>query len=126
VREKLADWYVQSQGLKYTRMRSLTAMSKGQTPGPENSIAKAVGAAYGQDLPAFAMELMDMGGIIRDSKISPAYGGFQEGWLSAPAMRVAGGTDEIMRNIIAEQVLGMPGDIRTDKNTPFNELPSGR
>ncbi len=126
VREKMADWYVQSQGLKYTRMRSLTAMSKGQTPGPENSIAKAVGAAYGQDLPAFAMELMDMGGVIRDPKISPANAGFQEGWLTAPAMRVAGGTDEILRNIIAEQVLGMPGDIRTDKNTPFNALPSGR
>ncbi len=126
VREKMADWYVQSQGLKYTRMRSLTAMSKGQTPGPENSIAKAVGAAYGQDLPAFAMELMDMGGVIRDPKIAPANAGFQEGWLTAPAMRVAGGTDEILRNIIAEQVLGMPGDIRTDKNTPFNELPSGR
>ncbi len=126
VREKMADWYVQSQGLKYTRMRSLTAMSKGQTPGPENSIAKAVGAAYGQDLPAFAMELMDMGGVIRDPKIAPANAGFQEGWLIAPAMRVAGGTDEILRNIIAEQVLGMPGDIRTDKNTPFNALPSGR
>jgi len=126
VREKMADWYVQSQGLKYTRMRSLTAMSKGQTPGPENSIAKAVGAAYGQDLPAFAMELMDMGGVIRDPKISPVNAGFQEGWLTAPAMRVAGGTDEILRNIIAEQVLGMPGDIRTDKNTPFNALPSGR
>ncbi len=126
VREKMADWYVQSQGLKYTRMRSLTAMSKGQTPGPENSIAKAVGAAYGQDLPAFAMELMDMGGVIRDPKLSPANAGFQEGWLTAPAMRVAGGTDEILRTIIAEQVLGMPGDIRTDKNTPFNELPSGR
>ena len=126
VREKLADWYVQSQGLKYTRLRSLTAMSRGQTPGPENSIAKAVGAAYGQDLPAFAMELMDMGGIIRDQKLSPAGSGFQEGWISSPAMRVAGGTDEILRNIIAEQVLGLPGDIRTDKNVPFNALPSGR
>lgn len=126
VREKLADWYVQSQGLKYTRLRSLTAMSKGQTPGPENSIAKAVGAAYGQDLPAFAMELMDMGGIIRDPKLSPAGAGFQEGWISSPAMRVAGGTDEILRNIIAEQVLGLPGDIRVDKTVPFNELPGGR
>ncbi|HEX4889351.1 MAG TPA: acyl-CoA dehydrogenase family protein [Alphaproteobacteria bacterium] len=126
VREKLADWYVQSQGLKYTRMRSLTAMSKGQTPGPESSIAKAVGASYGQDLPAFAMELMDLGGIIRDPAIAPGAAGFQDGWISAPAMRVAGGTDEIMRNIIAEQVLGLPGDTRIDKAVPFNELPSGR
>ncbi|MCK9992502.1 MAG: hypothetical protein Dbin4_01022 [Alphaproteobacteria bacterium] len=126
VREKLADWYVQSQGLKYTRMRSLTAMSKGQTPGPENAIAKAVGAVYGQDLPAFALELMDMGGIILDHGVAPGQAAFQEAWISSPAMRVAGGTDEIMRNIIAEQVLGLPGDIRIDKDIPFSQTPSGR
>ncbi len=126
VREKIADWYVQSQGLKYTRYRSLTALSRGVTPGPESSIAKAVAAPYAQDLTGFAMELMDMGGIIRDINLSPMSSSFQEAWISSPAMRVAGGTDEIMRNIIAEHILGLPGDIRTDKNTPFNDLPSGR
>ncbi len=45
--------------------------------------------------------------------------------LFAPGLRVAGGTDEVMRNIIAEQVLGLPGDIRVDKDLPFNKIPVG-
>ena len=51
-----------------------------------------------------------------------AEGSFQQMWLSAPGMRIAGGTDEILRNIIAERVLGLPGDIRVDKNVPFNKI----
>ena len=49
VREKLADWYVQSQGLKYTKFRTLTALSKGQVPGPESSIGKIVSGPKMQD-----------------------------------------------------------------------------
>ncbi|HEX4889349.1 MAG TPA: acyl-CoA dehydrogenase family protein [Alphaproteobacteria bacterium] len=126
VREKIADWHVQSQGLKYTRFRSLTALSKGTTPGPENSIAKLVSAPRRQDLSAFAIEMMDMGGIIRDRTISPYRASYEEDWLSSPGIRIAGGTDEILRNIIAERVLKLPGDVRVDSDVPFNELPTGR
>ena len=51
---------------------------------------------------------------------------FQESLLSSPAGRIACGSDEIMRNIIAGRVLGMPGDIRVDKGKPFNQVPTGR
>ena len=44
--------------------------------------------------------------------------------LRAPAPALEGGTDEIMRNIIAERVLGLPGDIRVDKDVPFNKIPT--
>ncbi len=50
VRERIADWYVQAQGLKFTRFRTLTALSKGQTPGPESSISKIIAAKKMQEL----------------------------------------------------------------------------
>jgi hypothetical protein len=47
--------------------------------------------------------------------------------LDSPATHIEGGSDEIPRNIIAERVLGLPGDIRVDKTVPFNQIPtSGR
>jgi len=51
-------------------------------------------------------------------------GKFQAMLLRSPATRVEGGTDEILRNIIAERVLGLPGDIRVDKDVPFNKIPT--
>ena len=47
---------------------------------------------------------------------------FQEAVLYSPGSRIAGGTDEILRNIIAERVLGLPGDVRVDKGVPFSSL----
>ena len=50
---------------------------------------------------------------------------FQNALLYAPGKRIAGGTDEIMRNIVAERILGLPGDVRADKDIPFNSIPTG-
>ena len=123
VRGKIADWYVQQQGLKLTRYRTLTALSKGQTPGPESSIIKIVAAPKMQDMGAFAMELMGQGGIMREEV--PHAAGFQAQWIAGAGFRIAGGTDEILRNIVAERVLGLPSDIRVDKDVPFNKLGKG-
>ena len=125
-REKLADWYVQSEGLKYTRFRTMTALSRGQTPGPESSIGKIIAANQLQDLANSAVELEDQFGIIDDPAVAPLKAAFQSGLLSAPGLRIAGGTDEILKNIIAERVLGLPGDIRVDKDVPFKDMPTGR
>jgi alkylation response protein AidB-like acyl-CoA dehydrogenase len=122
VREKLADWYVQTQGLKYTKFRTLTALSKGQTPGPESSIGKIVSGPKMQDLASFAMDLQGQGGVMQSLEDSELNAAFQNQWIGGAGYRIAGGTDEILRNIVSEQVLGLPQDVRVDKTVPFNEL----
>jgi alkylation response protein AidB-like acyl-CoA dehydrogenase len=117
VRQKIADFYIRSSGLKYTGYRTLTALSKGTTPGPESSIGKLVGAPMGQELAAFAIELQGLTGS--------AMGAAQEAYLGSPGLRIAGGTDEIMRNILAERVLRLPPEPRLDKDTAFRDVPTG-
>lgn len=125
-REKIADWYVRTEGMKHTRMRSLTALSRGETPGPENSIGKVVAALQALDVAECAIDMLDAYGIIDDPELSPMRGAFQSLFLGMPGLRIAGGTDEILRNIIAERVLGLPGEIRVDKDVAFKDLPAGR
>jgi acyl-CoA dehydrogenase len=119
VRERIAEWFVEAEGLKYTRFRTWTALSKGQTPGPESSITKVVSARQMQDLSAFAMEVMGEGGVLTAD--IPGDGAYQSQWLGAAGFRIAGGTDEILRNIIAERVLGLPQEARADKDGSFRE-----
>lgn len=125
-REKLADWYVQSEGLKFTRFRTMTALSRGQTPGPESSIGKIISANQLQELANTAVEMEDQYGILSDPEVAPAEAAFQQSLMWAPGLRIAGGTDEILKNIIAERVLGLPGDVRVDKDVPFKDMPTGR
>ncbi|WP_269713859.1 acyl-CoA dehydrogenase family protein [Caulobacter sp. NIBR2454] len=125
-RERLADWYVAAEGLKLTRFRTMTALSKGQTPGPESSIGKIISANQLQELTNAAVELEDQFGIIADPDVAPMRAAFQQSLLWAPGLRIAGGTDEILKNIIAERVLGLPGDVRVDKDVAFKDMPTGR
>jgi alkylation response protein AidB-like acyl-CoA dehydrogenase len=126
VRSRLAQFAVRQSGLKYTGMRALTALSKGQTPGPENSIGKLVAGATMQELAMFALDLQGQSGVVQDES-SPMNARFQAMLLRSPATRIEGGSDEILRNIIAERVLNLPPDIRVDKTVPFKDIPtSGR
>ncbi|WP_299322386.1 acyl-CoA dehydrogenase family protein [Parasphingopyxis sp.] len=121
-RAKLADWYVAAQGYKLTKFRTQTALSRGETPGPENSIGKIITANHLQDICNSAVEMQDHYGIINDPGKAPADAIFQESLMWAPGLRIAGGTDEILKNIIAERVLGLPQDVRVDKDKAFSEL----
>ncbi len=126
VRARLASWYVQESGLKYTFLRTLSALSRGEVPGPENSIGKLVSARKTQDMASFAIDLLEQQGIVRDAALDEAFAAlFQDTYMSVPGSRIAGGTDEIMANIIAERVLGLPQEPRMDKGIPFSEVPTG-
>jgi acyl-CoA dehydrogenase len=124
VRSKLATFAVRTSGLKYTAFRSISALSKGETPGPENSIGKLVAGPTMQEIAMFALDLQAEAGALLSPEQAVARARFQAMLLRSPATRVEGGTDEILRNIIAERVLGLPADIRVDKSVPFNQIPT--
>jgi alkylation response protein AidB-like acyl-CoA dehydrogenase len=124
VRARLATWAARRNGLKYTAARAITALSRGATPGPENSIGKLVAGSTMQEIAEFALGLAGALGVVNDPDAAADGGRFQAMLLRAPATRLEGGTDEILRNIIAERVLGLPPDIRLDKDVPFNRIPS--
>ena len=126
VRDRLADWYCRESGLKFTSYRMITALSRGQDPGPEASISKVVVAANNNQSANFALDMQDYGGILDDDERAGFGNQFQRQFLRSPANRIEGGSDEILRNIIAERVLGMPADMRPDKNVPFAEIPQGK
>ncbi|QPC98237.1 acyl-CoA dehydrogenase family protein [Qipengyuania soli] len=123
VRSRLAQFAVRQSGLKYTGMRAISALSKGETPGPENSIGKLVAGSTLQELAMFALDLQGEAGVVWDED-SPQTGRFQAMLMRSPATRIEGGSDEILRNIIGERVLGLPGDIRVDKDVPFKDIPT--
>ena len=124
VRARLANWATKANGLKYTGYRAISALSRGERPGPENSIGKLVAGATMQDISQFALELEGPMGVLRKQEGIDEAGLFMAMLLRSPATRIEGGTDEILRNIIAERVLGLPGDIRVDKDVAFNQIPT--
>jgi alkylation response protein AidB-like acyl-CoA dehydrogenase len=126
VRSRIADWYVESEGLRLTKARTMTKLSRGETPGPEASIAKVVGGVKQQEIGSFGADLLEQAGVVLDGEALPGHGLFQQAFLASPGIRIAGGSDEILRNIIAERVLNLPGDIRVDRDVPYNEIPSGK
>lgn len=126
VREKVANWYCQMSGLQNTKYRVMSALSSGKTPGPESSITKVISANKMLDIGSFGIDLMDMGGILVDREGDEMNSRlFQGSFMGGPGYRIAGGTDEVLRNIIAERVLGLPQDVRVDKGIPFNEVAQG-
>lgn len=125
VRSKIATWATRASGLRYTSYRSISALSKGQTPGPENSIGKLVAGTTLQEVAQLALDLQGQMGVMLDTSGGDVMDRFQAMLMRAPATRIEGGTDEILRNIIAERVLGLPADPRADRGMPFNKIPTG-
>lgn len=122
LRERLANLYLNAQALWLLQCRALTALSKGKMPGPEMSGAKNVAAATLQAFSYFAIDLQGERGVLAASELGERFALVERLWFGSAGMRIAGGTDEVIKNSIGERVLGLPAEPRTDKGVPFNQL----
>jgi len=112
VRQRLADAYVRTQVARFTNQRAMAKVRAGQLPGPEMSIGKL---ALTQNFQVVADMLAAMLGprLVAETGEWGTYA-WAELVLGVPGFRVAGGTDEVMRNIVGERVLGLPKEPRAD------------
>lgn len=122
MRERLADLYLNAHGLWLLQCRGLTALGKGREPGPELSVAKIVAARTLQDFAYLAIDLQGAQGVLAASERGDEWELVERLWFGAAGMRIAGGTDEIVKNNVGERVLGLPPEPRTDKGVPFSQL----
>jgi alkylation response protein AidB-like acyl-CoA dehydrogenase len=122
-RERLGDLYLAEHGLWLLQCRALTAMGKGREPGPEASGAKILVAQALQACTRLAIDLQGPRGVLAAGELGEGAALVERLWFGAASMRIAGGTDEIVRNSIGERVLGLAPEPRTDKGVPFNQLP---
>ena len=121
VGEKIVDWYLIKEGLRFFGYRQLSKMASGKPPGPEAAIGKLLEARGAQTASKFSMDLLELMGAAYEPSILPQNAVHQKSALRSPGIRIAGGTDEVLRNTIAEQVLKLPRVSNSSSKIPFNQ-----
>lgn len=121
VRQQLARIYTNHRIQELLHDRTLAQRATKQPPGPEGSIGKLLWSQGMTSISDLVSELLGPR-LIADTGEQGTFAWSQH-VLGAPGYRIAGGTDEIQRNIIAERVLGLPPDVRLDKDVPYTDLP---
>jgi alkylation response protein AidB-like acyl-CoA dehydrogenase len=109
MRQRIAALHIESEVLRYIRLRSVAAVLRGLEPGPEASVRKAIADEHGQHIMGLALELAGTSGML--SWAGPC--GVSDpvwhyGFLYSPALTIGGGTSEVQRTILGERVLGLP------------------
>ena len=134
LRTRMIDMWIRDRVQRLNSVRAAANRTAG-IPGPEGSIGKLVYAELSQDALELCVDLLGDEGLLYDSYEMADYTeesltgrgehDLRRRFLRSRALSIEGGTSEIMRNILAERVLGLPAEQRADKGVPFSQIPRG-
>jgi len=117
VRQLAAQLVIDARCVQYLGWRIVSTLADGQAPGPEGSVAKLASARLSRRYDDLLEAMRGAGSMVHDEYT------LRQLWM--PASRIAGGTDEILKNVIAERVLGLPPEPRSGTDVPFRDVPRG-
>jgi alkylation response protein AidB-like acyl-CoA dehydrogenase len=129
-RDRLTSLWIEAEAMRLTAIRAGEAAKTG-TPGPEGSTAKLHWSDLNKTITSFAIDLLGAEGMtypgrydfVRPELTATRTEDPHKAFLRARANSIEGGTSEIMKNILGERVLGLPGEPRVDKNVPWRDVP---
>ena len=122
LRQEIAKLLILSRSAEWTARRAKEAQVLGRPPGPEGSLGKLAGSHVARAAADVHARILGADAMLTGAD-SPMDGLISEVVLSVPAVSIAGGTDEIQRNIISERVLGLPKEPTSDAGKAFRDIP---
>ncbi|MCW2799794.1 MAG: Acyl-CoA dehydrogenase [Aeromicrobium sp.] len=122
VRDRAAGIITQMEILKYMGLRVQTSISQGTAAGAVSSVLKLGYTKLQTEFNDFAMSLAGAAGMLGADDDPGTHRRAQQ-FLNQWSSKLGGGTDQVQRNIVGERILGLPGDVRADKDVPFKDIP---
>lgn len=119
LRQRLVAGYIEGEIMRYHQLRQISAKVNKQ-PGPDASLRKALKDPHGKTVFNLAKDLMGPAGMLSATE-DQVWAAWDHGFLYSPALTVGGGTSEVLRNIIAERILGLPHDLDADQGLTWAE-----
>jgi len=121
-RQEIAKVLVMARSAEWTARRARAAQEQGRPQGPEGSLGKLISSHIARAAARVHTQMLGANALLTGED-SPMHGVVAEILVSVPASSIAGGTDEIQRNIISERVLKMPREASVDTGKPFRDVP---
>ena len=119
LRQRLADAYIEGEIMRYHQLRQISA-AVNKKPGPDASLRKALKDPHGKSVFQLAKDLQGAAGML-GLGVDPVWEAWASGFLFSPALTVGGGTSEVLRNVIAERMLGLPHDVDVEQGKTWAE-----